>query len=122
MLIRVIDFDSTGFPPECAIVEIGWCDVTFVDRNDITIGAPQSRLCNPGQPIPPEARAIHHISDCDIKDAVSPDMALRDLNTAQVEAWCAHNAASESQWRSPGFRVGAGDRARSSTSYNVLLF
>jgi exodeoxyribonuclease X len=90
MLIRV-----TGFPPDCAIVEVGWCDVTFIDCNNITVGAPQSRLCNPGQPIPPQARAIHHISDLDIKEAVSPDVALRDLNTAQVEAWCAHNAAFE---------------------------
>jgi exodeoxyribonuclease X len=95
MLIRVIDFESTGLPPDCAIVEVGWCDVMFIDCDNITVGAPQSRFCNPGQPIPPEARAIHHISDDDIKDAVSPDVALRDLNTAQVEAWCAHNAAFE---------------------------
>jgi exodeoxyribonuclease X len=97
MLIRVIDFESTGLPPDCAIVEIGWCDVAFVDCNTITVGAPQSRFCNPGRPIPPEARAIHHISDEDVKDAVSPDVALRDLNSAEVEVWCAHNAAFEQQ-------------------------
>jgi hypothetical protein len=27
--------------------------------------------------------------------AVSPDVALRDLNTPQVDAWCAHNATFE---------------------------
>jgi len=83
MLIRVIDFESTGLPPDCAIVEIGWCDVSFVDCNNVTVGAPQSRFCNPGRPIPPEARAIHHISDEDVRDAVSPDVALSDLNSAE---------------------------------------
>jgi len=82
MLIRVIDFESTGFPPECAIVEIGWCDVTFVDCNNITIGAPQSRLCNPGQRIPPEARAIHHISDFDIKDSLTWPVTITGENQA----------------------------------------
>jgi exodeoxyribonuclease X len=95
MLIRVIDFETTGLDPNCGIVEIGWCDVTYVDANNITVGTPQSRFCNPGYPIPPEARAVHHISDEDVKDAVSSDTALGELATAEVEAWCAHNASFE---------------------------
>src|ERR1700727_1277829 len=27
MLLRVIDFETTGMPPDAALCEIGWCDV-----------------------------------------------------------------------------------------------
>lgn len=65
-LFRCIDFETTGIPAQNkhqSVCEIGWCDVVVGGDGTVTIGKPEGRLCNPGRPIPPEARGIHHISD-----------------------------------------------------------
>jgi exodeoxyribonuclease X len=94
MIIRCIDFETTGIPtPEDkhAIVEIGRCDLnvngkTFVD-------APHDVLCNPGRPIPHEAMAVHHITD----EMVS--VATGDISfIGDADYFAAHNADYERQF------------------------
>lgn len=97
MLIRSIDFETTGMPgPEsiAAICEVGWCDILLVD-NEVTIGDPQSVLCNPGHPIPPEVRAVHHISDTDLVGAMLPAEALAVVAGGPPDFFVAHNAPFE---------------------------
>lgn len=60
--IRVIDFETTGFPPKASVVEVGWTDVT-ISACDIDISDTHAMLVNPGRPIPPEATAIHGITN-----------------------------------------------------------
>jgi exodeoxyribonuclease X len=100
MRIRVIDFETTGIaPPEAGIVQIGQCDVTFDHgRGFPRVGMPSAMFVNPGKPIPPEARAVHHISDRDISDAPSPDFGLKQLMDGDPDYFVAHNAVFDRQF------------------------
>jgi exodeoxyribonuclease X len=93
MLIRVIDFETTGMPPDAGVCEVGWCDLVVGD-GPTQIGAVQSILTNPGRPIPIEAMAVHHILDCDVAGAPSPDTAFAKLMEG-ADIFAAHNAAFE---------------------------
>ncbi len=87
MIIRAIDFETTGIPSDedkHAIVEIGWCDVG---------GLPQSVLCNPGRLIPHEAMAIHHITDSMVQFAIGDLSAL-----GEPDYFVAHHADYERQF------------------------
>lgn len=108
MLIRVIDFETTGFPPEAGIVEIGWCDVTVQGNPQATnesvysiiVGDWQSELCNPGRKIEIAAKAIHHITDEDVVGMRTPEVVLRELQPG-VDYWVAHNAKFEKEFFTP---------------------
>lgn len=100
MIIRVIDFETTGIPSETekhAIVEIGWTDMHRLDGGGFEIGKTRSELVNPGRPIPVEAMAVHHIRDRELVGAISPDAACARLS-AGADMWCAHNAEFEAQF------------------------
>lgn len=73
-IVRVVDCETSGLPEDeqHAICELGWVDL---DLSTLTIGNPVTFLVNPGHPIPPHVRAIHHISDADVADAMRPDQA-----------------------------------------------
>ena len=60
--IRVIDFETTGAEPPAEVCEVGICDI---DAETRAISAPVSWLCGVSS-MPPEVRAVHHISlaDC----------------------------------------------------------
>lgn len=94
MKIRVIDFETTGTPEDQtkAICEIGYTDL-LPDAILPTV----SFLVNPGHPIPAVTRAVHHISDDDVKDAISPDVASRALmeDMGPADIFAAHNAKFE---------------------------
>jgi len=97
ILLRCIDFETTGEHREeerHAVCEAGWTDV-IVDQGAVTLGERRSMLCNPGRPMPPEARAVHHISDEDVADAPSPDVAFRELMDGPPDYFVAHNADFE---------------------------
>lgn len=105
MLLRCIDFETSGLPGEgstAAICEIGWCDVV-VHLGDPVPGAiqcsvgdrPQAFFCNPGHPIPPEIRAVHHIGDADVADAISPAEGLKVIGDMKPDYYVAHNAPFE---------------------------
>lgn len=106
IIIRVIDFETTGSPEDTnrpvGIVEIGHCDVKVImgEQPDevldvIVAPEPTAHFCNPGHPIPPEIRAVHHISDEDIAGAISPDQGLKWLNSGNPDYFCAHQAMFE---------------------------
>jgi len=104
MLLRVLDFETTGFPPEAGIVEIGWTDVTFEAETrggelclDVEVGEWQSELVNPGRPIEVGAMAIHHIEDADLVGKRKPDVVLKELIPG-VDVFVAHNAKFEQEF------------------------
>lgn len=107
MLIRVIDFETTGFPPEAGIVEIGWCDVIYnklirggEETFDVLVGDWQSELCDPKRKIEIAAKAVHHISDEDVKGMRDPQIVLDELRV-EVDYFCAHNAKFEKEFFKP---------------------
>lgn len=104
MLLRVIDFESTGMPPDAALCEIGWCDVRTDAGALIDIGVPVGMLVSPGRAMPPDARAIHHISDDDLAGAPSVDRGFLQLNHPSVDVFVAHHMAFEREFFSGGDR------------------
>src|SRR4051812_2504758 len=101
MRLRVIDLETTGMPPEARVCEVGWCDLVGRDADPTTglmqwsIGEPGGMLVNPKIAMPPEARAIHHISDADLVGAPLPEVGFRTLSDGFPSAFVAHNANFE---------------------------
>lgn len=95
MKVRVIDFETTGSPEDAvkAICEVGWTDVTI----DGTVSLPTSFMVNPGHPIPPQTRAVHHIHDADVAGAPSPSVAVTALmeGMSEDDVFAAHNCSFE---------------------------
>jgi exodeoxyribonuclease X len=98
MIIRIIDFETCGLTAEAGgVVEVGWVDVR-IEGDRVKIDSfPGSFLVNPGRPIPVEARAVHHISDDDVRGERSFEQVL-PLFTVDVDVFCAHNAKFEQQF------------------------
>lgn len=97
-LIRVIDFETTGLPENenAAICEVGRTDVIRdMPDSDWRVAHTWAFLCNPGKPMPPEVRAIHHISDADVAGKPPPTQFLVDLSEGDPVAFAAHNAKFE---------------------------
>lgn len=103
--VRILDVETSGLPEDenHAICEIGWVDL---DLQSMSIGNPVTFLVNPGHPIPPHIRAIHHISDQDVADAMRPDQALTQLmkGMGPDDVFAAHKADFEQNF------IGGGDR------------
>src|SRR5262249_55428772 len=81
MLIRAIDFETSGEEPNIDVVETGWTNLIPVYQASETpsfwdMGPTKSLLCNPGKPITPQSCAIHHIMDEDLVGADAPDDVL----------------------------------------------
>lgn len=78
MIFRCHDFETTGLPTaegeKHGIMEVGFCDLV-----DNRVGPVTGFLVNPGRPTSIEARAVHHISDADVADAMSPTDACMIL-------------------------------------------
>lgn len=76
-LVLVLDTETTGPDPETArIVELG---AVYFWRGQM-VGRPLNIRLNPGCPIPPEASAVHGITDADVAGAPTfADVALRLL-------------------------------------------
>lgn len=91
MIIRAIDFETTGLPSETAtdhaIVEIGWCDIG---------GTPQAILCKPARSIECEAMAVHHITEEDVAEATGDLSAL-----GTPDYFAAHGADFEQKFFTP---------------------
>lgn len=97
MIIRVIDFETTGMPPDAAVCEIGWCSVRTYDdpRDPPEVGDPRALLVDPKRPMPVEARAIHHISDRDLAGAADAARVFMEFTAGEPGAFAAHNATFE---------------------------
>lgn len=61
-IVRVMDFETTGMPEleEAEVIELGRVDLDLASN---TIGNPWTALAKPRGPIPPEAKAVHHITE-----------------------------------------------------------
>lgn len=109
MLLRLVDMETTGLPPNAAVCEVGWCDVTgtVVDpTSGLTqwvVGEPRSLLVNPGRTIPPEAMAVHHIRDRDVADAPPIAQGFMSLTNGSPDAFVAHNASFEQAFFAGGW-------------------
>lgn len=112
MLLRVIDFETTGLPPDAAVCEVGWTDLTVRDDATISVGRPHFMLVQPNRPMPPEARAVHHISDADLVGAPAIETGFIKIGAGAVDAFVAHNAQFEQQFFTGGHPGREGVRCR----------
>jgi len=95
--IRIADVESTGFPPDAEIVEIGWTDIRYYPTGwQIEVDG-QSRFVNPGRPIPEAATKVHGITDAMVADGMSADEA-RAFIARGPDMLCAHNADFDSKF------------------------
>jgi exodeoxyribonuclease X len=104
MLVKVFDFETTGFPPGAAIVEIGWTEL-FIGSGASEVGQTHSMLVNPFRANPElkmhvAAQATHHIDPSDLVGCPSPDQGLMQL-TADADGFGAHNLAFDGKFFSP---------------------
>lgn len=103
-IIRVIDFETTGTePPEAEVCEVGICDLHLEAKR---IGAPISWLCGV-QAMPPEVRAVHHISlkECAGEPAFDQAKLWEFAEKEGVAAIAAHNAEFEVKFLTPPIPV-----------------
>lgn len=98
ILIRVIDFETTGLGDDAVVVEAGYTDLAPHGGGEWSVGLWDASLFNPGVPIPPEASAVHHIRDADVADAPPHSTAGRFLTSPRVTHWAAHNAAYDKRF------------------------
>lgn len=95
--IRVADVETTGFPPDAEIVEVGWTDIRYYPTGWQIEADGEWRFVDPGRPIPPGATAIHGITDEMVKGAMAADEA-RALIARGPDMLCAHNADFDSKF------------------------
>lgn len=99
MKIRVIDFETTGMPEDCArICEVGYTDLLIGSNGKINIAPGRAFLCNPGVPMPPEAQAVHHIGDIELSDKPASENVLPHVFDCNADFYAAHNADFERQF------------------------
>lgn len=95
--IRIADVETTGFPPDAEIVEIGWTDIRYYPGGWQIEADGQSRFVNPGRPIPEGATKIHGITDAMVADGMAADEA-RAFIARGPDMLCAHNADFDSKF------------------------
>lgn len=98
-VFRVIDFETTGFPPKAGIVEVGWTDVIWEGKN-MSIAQTWAKLCDPGYPIEIGAKATHHITEDELKGHPHPDTIIQDLDL-NADYVVAHNLKFEQSFYQP---------------------
>lgn len=95
-MIRVIDFETTGTQddPDAEVIEYGAYDLVPAGGSLWDLQRPVASLIKPSKPIPPAARAVHHISDADVENAPELHEVIDDL-IGGAEIYAAHNAEFE---------------------------
>lgn len=103
--IRVLDFETSGFPPSAGVLEVGFTDVGYLPDGRYFLSGTQTRLCNPGFKINIEAMAVHHITEEMVKGLPPAQQVLQELegdaHEKGIEIWCAHNAKFEKAFFRP---------------------
>ncbi|MDW9880502.1 hypothetical protein GOA90_25280 [Sinorhizobium meliloti] len=95
-IARVIDYETTGSPedenPE--IIEFGRIDVDLATRE---ISNPWTSLCRPRGPIPAVTKAVHHITEADVRDAPEARELWEEFfdGCGDADILVAHNAKFE---------------------------
>lgn len=110
MILRCIDLETTGMEPPAYPIEVGLCDLIVKESGErLVVEAVQSWLMNPkpGEKIPSEAKAVHHITEAMI-DLTAPDVLNREQAIEKLTyqlsgesgptAIVAHQAKFERQW------------------------
>lgn len=99
MLLRVLDFETTGMDPSegAAVCQLGMTDVWVPEEGaPPTISPPFAMFIDPGHPMPPEVQGIHHISDKNCIGAPSADEGFKLLTASNGKgtprAFVAHQA------------------------------
>ena len=90
-MIRVVDFETTGLPPDADVVEVAFVNVIEGRLRD---GAGWSSLVKPTRPISVEARAAHHLSDAEVAGGMPWAEASNILGFGPT-IFAAHNADFE---------------------------
>lgn len=95
-IARVIDYETTGTPESdnAEIIEMGRMDVDLSSRAVLEETAWRT-FCLPRGPIPPETKAIHHITEEDLRDALLAREVFDQLLDGSPAYLVAHNAAFE---------------------------
>lgn len=95
-IIRVIDFETTGMePPAAEVCEVGICDLNLEAKE---VHRPINWLCRVGA-MPPEVRAVHHISLAECADQAPFDAAEMFAHAwGMPDAMAAHNAEFETKF------------------------
>lgn len=89
--LAAVDTETTGFDPAQGH---GLVEVASVAIEDGRIGGTWSSLVRPGRPIPPEATAIHHITDTMVSSAPPAGEVAEGLHGACCDRTLVfHNAA-----------------------------
>lgn len=102
MRIAVIDTETTGIDVKVEkIVELAGRAFDWEAENKLAADQDWNphvvdftQITNPGKPIPPEAMAVHHITEADVLGRPSPADALLEMmqNLAWPSIMVAHNA------------------------------
>lgn len=96
-VLRVIDFETTGMEPPAEVVEVGYCDLTQLADQTWEVGEPESWLCGVAS-IPPETRAVHHISADEVA-GLAPFDRTRLFDEGRIpSAIVAHNYDFEAKF------------------------
>lgn len=105
IIARVIDYETTGFPENDAaeVIEMGKVDVAIEAGMVVDFRHPWRSFCLPRGPIPPDTKAIHHITEDDVRDAPQArelwSTLLDDLGSDDLIV--AHNAKFEQHFTPP---------------------
>lgn len=91
-VLRVIDFETTGMEPPAEVVEVGYCDLRLDPHGGWIVDEPVSWLCAASQ-VPPECRAVHHISAADLVGMPPFDAARLVEDSDHCAVIAAHNTA-----------------------------
>lgn len=99
--IAVVDTETTGIDPKtCKIVEVALFNGFGIRPANPFLN--WVSFVNPGEPIPPEVSAIHHICDEDVVDAPDWNQVRGEfygrLNSAGITILAAHNVEFDSQF------------------------
>lgn len=101
---RCIDTETTGLPPApCGICEIAWTDAVL-DGDRVEILDTFHTLTDPGMPIPPEASAVHHITDAMVAGMSHAARLLAHdswFDNRKPDYVVAHNARFDQQMLGP---------------------
>jgi exodeoxyribonuclease X len=94
-IIRVIDFETTGIePPEAEVCEVGICDLYLEEKR---VAEPRAWLCGVDK-MPPEVRAVHHISLGECEGFPPFDVDIMMDSGHEPHAIAAHNAEFETKF------------------------
>ena len=101
-IARVVDLETTGFPPEAEAIEAGWTDVAVTSEPLKTTIDPNTynhRIAMTGKhTINVEAMATHHIMPHDLIDAQSCEAVFNMMLADEADVLVAHNAKFERQF------------------------